>query len=77
MQYDPAVMKECKIMLDTMSEKKFEMEDKLGQDYIKWQGTFLKVLEMAVKIAKSGKIKDTEIKITAEKLIRTLEHYKN
>jgi hypothetical protein len=32
---------------------------------------------MAVKIAKSGKIKDTEIKITAEKLIRTLEHYKN
>jgi hypothetical protein len=36
MQYDPAVMKECKIMLDTMSEKKFEMEDKLGQDYIKW-----------------------------------------
>jgi hypothetical protein len=32
-----------------------------------------KVLEMALKIAKSGEIKDPEIKIAAERLIRTLE----
>lgn len=78
MKDDPAVMKECKIMLDTMAEKKFEMEDKLGQDYTQMAENISKedvpkVLEMALKIAKSGKIKDTEIKIAAEKLIRTLE----
>jgi hypothetical protein len=32
-----------------------------------------KVLDMALKIAKSGKIDDPNIKIAAERLIRTLE----
>ena len=78
MKDDPALMKECKIMLDTMAEKKFEMEDEPGQDYTQMAENISKedvpkVLEMALKIAKSGKIKDTEIKIAAEKLIRTLE----
>ena len=78
MKDDPAVMKECKIMLDTMAEKKFEMEDEPGQDYTHMAQSISKedvpkILEMALKIAKSGKIKDHEIKIAAERLIRTLE----
>jgi DNA-binding ferritin-like protein len=78
MKDDPALMKECKIMLDTMAEKKVMMEDDPEQDYTNMAENISaddvpKVLEMALKIAKSGKIKDPEIKIAAEKLIRTLE----
>ncbi|AEG18133.1 hypothetical protein [Methanobacterium paludis] len=78
MKDDPAVMKECKIMLDTMAEKKFEMEDEPEKDYTHMAQSISKedvpkILEMALKIAKSGKIKDPEIKIAAERLIRTLE----
>jgi hypothetical protein len=78
MKDDPAVMKECKIMLDTMAEKKFEMEDDPNQNYTNMAENISKedvpkVLEMALKIAKSGDIKDPEIKIAAERLIRTLE----
>ncbi|MCE7698297.1 MAG: hypothetical protein K8E24_005485 [Methanobacterium paludis] len=78
MKDDPAVMKECKIMLDTMAEKKFEMEDEPEKDYTHMAQRISKedvpkILEMALKIAKSGKIKDPEIKIAAERLIRTLE----
>ena len=32
-----------------------------------------KVLELALKIARSSEIKDNEIKLAAERLIRTLE----
>ena len=78
MKNDPALMKECKTMLDTMAEKKVEMEDDPKQDYTNMAQNISsedvpKVLEMALKIAKSGKIKDPEIKIAAERLIRTLE----
>lgn len=78
MKDDPALMKECKIMLDTMAEKKVVMEDDPNQDYTNMAENISaedvpKVLEMALKIAKSGAIKDPEIKIAAERLIRTLE----
>jgi len=78
MKNDPALMKECKSMLDTMAEKKVEMEDDPKQDYTNMAQNISsedvpKVLEMALKIAKSGKIKDPEIKIAAERVIRTLE----
>jgi hypothetical protein len=78
MKDDPALMKECKIMLDTMVDKKVEMEDDPNQDYTNMAQNISsedvpKVLAMALKIAKSGEIKDPEIKIAAERLIRTLE----
>jgi DNA-binding transcriptional regulator GbsR (MarR family) len=75
---DPALMKECKEMLNTMAEKNVEIEDMPNQSYTNMAENISaedvpKVLEMALKIAKSGNIKDTEVKIAAEKLIRTLE----
>jgi len=78
MKDDPALMKECKLMLDTMVEKKVEMEDESGQDYTNMVQNISaedvpKVLEMALKIARNDKIKDPEIKNAAERLIRTLE----
>jgi hypothetical protein len=78
MKEDPALMKECKLMLDTMVEKKVEMEDESGQDYTNMVQNISaedvpKVLEMALKIARNDKIKDPEIKNAAERLIRTLE----
>lgn len=78
MKDDPSLMKECKIMLDTMAEKKVVMEDDPDQNYTQMAESISaddvpKVLEMALKIAKSGEIKDPEIKIAAERLIRTLE----
>lgn len=78
MKDDPSLMKECKIMLDTMAEKKVVMEDDPDQNYTQMAENISaedvpKVLEMALKIAKSGEIKDPEIKIAAERLIRTLE----
>jgi hypothetical protein len=78
MKDDPALIKECQIMLGTMADEKFEMEDDPDQDYTNMAQNISKddvpmVLEMALKIAKSGKIKDDKIKIAAERLIRTLE----
>lgn len=75
---DPALMKECKQMLNTMAENNVEMEDIPNQSYTNMAENISaedvpKVLEMALKIAKSGDIKDTEVKIAAERLIRTLE----
>jgi hypothetical protein len=75
---DPTLMKECKVMLDTMAEKNVVMEDDPDQTYTNMAQNISpedvpKVLEMALKIAKSGDIKDTEVKIAAERLIRTLE----
>jgi len=66
------------LMLDTMVEKKVEMEDESGQDYTNMVQNISaedvpKVLEMALKIARNDKIKDPEIKNAAERLIRTLE----
>ena len=78
MKDDPALMKECKVMLDIMVEKKVEMEVEPGQNYTNMVENISaedvpKVLEMALKIARSDKIKDPEIKNAAEKLIMTLE----
>ena len=78
MKEDPALMKECKVMLDILAEKKVEMEDEPGQTYTNMAENISaedvpKVLEMALKIARSDKIKDPEIKNAAERLIRTLE----
>ncbi len=78
MKDDPALMKECKTMLDTISKNKVQMEDDPEQDYTNMAQNIApedipKVLVMALKIAKSGKIKDTEVKLAAEKLIQTLE----
>ena len=78
MKDDPALMKECKVMLDTMAEKNIKMEDDPNQDYTNMAQNISsedvpKVLEMALKIAKSGEIDDPNIKIAAERLIRTLE----
>jgi hypothetical protein len=78
MKEDPALMKECKVMLDILAEKKVEMEDEPGQTYTNMVENISaedvpKVLEMALKIARSDKIKDPEIKNAAERLIRTLE----
>ena len=78
MKDDPDLIKECKIMLDTMADKKVEMEDDPKQNYTNMAQNISpedvpKVLEMALKIAKSGKIKDPEIKIAAERVFRTLE----
>ena len=78
MKEDPALMKECKVMLDILAEKKVEMEDEPEQTYTNMVENISaedvpKVLEMALKIARSDKIKDPEIKNAAERLIRTLE----
>ena len=78
MKDDPTLIKECKVMLDTMVEKDVVMEDDPNQTYTSMAQNISsedvpKVLEMALKIAKSSEIKDTELKITAERLIRTLE----
>jgi hypothetical protein len=78
MKDDPTVMKECKIMLGTMTEKNVVMEDDPNQTYTSMVENISpddvpKVLEMALKIARSSEIKDNDLKIAAERLIRTLE----
>ena len=78
MKNNPVLMKECKVMLDTMAEENVKMEDDPNQDYTNMAQNISsedvpKVLDMALKIAKSGKIDDPKIKIAAERLIRTLE----
>jgi hypothetical protein len=78
MKDEPTLIKECKVMLDTMVEKDVVMEDDPNQTYTNMVQNISpddvpKVLEMALKIAKSSEIKDTELKVAAERLIRTLE----
>lgn len=78
MKEDPTLMKECKVMLDTMVEKNVVMEDDPDQTYTNMVENISpedvpQVLAMALKIAKSSEIKDAELKIAAERLIRTLE----
>ena len=78
MKYDPIFMKECKFFLGIMDEKNVLMEDDPNQTYLSMAESISsedlpKVLVMALKIAKSSKITDIDLKIAAEKLIRTLE----
>ena len=78
MKEDPNLIKECQILLETMSEKNVEMKDESGESYTGMITDISpedvpKVLEMALKIARSSEIKDNEIKLAAERLIRTLE----
>ncbi|MBZ2166775.1 hypothetical protein [Methanobacterium spitsbergense] len=78
MKDDPTLMKECKDMLETMVEKRVEMEDESGQTYTNMVENISaedvpNILVMALKIARNDKIKDPEIKNAAERLIRTLE----
>jgi hypothetical protein len=78
MKDDPALMKECKVMLETMVDKKVVMEDETGQTYTNMVENISaedvpKILEITLTIARSDKIKDPEIKNAAERLIRTLE----
>ncbi|MGZ7209295.1 MAG: hypothetical protein ACXVHV_05425 [Methanobacterium sp.] len=78
MKDDPTLIKECQIMLGTMAEKNVVIEDDPNQTYTSMVENISpedvpKVLEMALKIAKSSEIKDTDLKIAAERLIRTLE----
>jgi hypothetical protein len=78
MKEDPNLIKECQILLETMSEKNVEMEDESGQSYTGMITDISpedvpKVLEMALKIARSPEIKDNDLKRAAERIIRTLE----
>ena len=78
MKEDPNLIKECQILLETMSEKNVEMEDESGQSYTGMITDISpedvpKVLEMALKIARSTEIKDNDLKSVAERIIRTLE----
>ncbi|MGA2676421.1 MAG: hypothetical protein ABSE83_05970 [Methanobacterium sp.] len=78
MKEDPNLIKECQILLETMSEKNVEMEDESGQSYTGMITDISpedvpKVLEMALKIARSTEIKDNDLKRVAERIIRTLE----
>lgn len=75
---DPELMKQCQEMVDAMAKNNIELEDMPNQSYTNMAENISaedvpKVLEMALKIAKSGDIQDTEVKIAAERLIRTLE----
>lgn len=75
---DPTLRKQCVEMLDTIAKNKVDIGDVPNQSYTNMAENISaedvpKVLEMALKIAKSSNIKDTEVKIAAERLIRTLE----
>ena len=78
MKEDPNLIKECQILLETMSEKNVEMKDESGESYNSMVTDISpedvpKVLEMALKIARSTEIKDNDLKRVAERIIRTLE----
>ncbi|ADZ09566.1 hypothetical protein Metbo_1324 [Methanobacterium lacus] len=78
MKDDPSLMKECTVFLKTMEDKKVGMKDDSGQNYTNMVENISaedvpKVLEMALKIARSDEIDDPELKNAAERLIRTLE----
>jgi len=78
MKDNPELIKQCQEMKDLMAKNNIELEDMPNQTYTNMAENISaedvpKVLEMALKIAKSGDIQDTEVKIAAERLIRTLE----
>jgi DNA-binding transcriptional regulator GbsR (MarR family) len=75
---NPELMKQCQEMKELMAKNNVQLEDMPNQTYTNMAENISaedvpKVLEMALKIAKSGNIQDTEVKIAAERLIRTLE----
>jgi hypothetical protein len=81
-QDDPKLINECKIMLNTMAKKDVQMSTDLDPDqsFINMAENIPaedvpKVLEMAMRIAKSGEITDSDLKRDAERLIRAIEQF--
>ncbi|MCC7550599.1 MAG: hypothetical protein KO316_03730 [Methanobacterium sp.] len=77
---DPSIMNVCKVMLEVMDEKKVVIPEEPEQSYMEMAKDISaedmpKVLEMALKVAKSGEIKDPEVKIAAERLISAIERF--
>ena len=75
----PEVMTTCRIVLETMEKKKSELPEEINADqsYMEMAQNIKpedvpKVLEMAMKLAKSGEIKDPELKNAVERLIRAI-----
>lgn len=72
------VMASCKTMLKLMADKDIKLEDESSETYLKMAESLSpkdvpKVLELALKIRESGKIKNTELKNAASILIRAIE----
>jgi hypothetical protein len=70
------LMGSCQVLLNMMKEKDVKLEDDPEQDYTNMAENISakdvpKVLEMALKIGRSNKIKDSEIKNSAKRLMRT------
>ncbi|HTX61433.1 MAG TPA: hypothetical protein VMC48_03930 [Methanobacterium sp.] len=81
-QDDPKLIKECKNMLNTMAQKDVSMGSDLDPDqsFINMAENIPaedvpKVLEMALRIAKSSEITDPDLKRDAERLIRAIEQF--
>lgn len=75
---DESVMGACKVLLETMEEKKVEPEEEMDQTYLEMVENLSpqdvpKVLQMALKVRESGEIKDPELKNAASILIRAIE----
>jgi len=77
---DNDLMASCKAILSNIDDCKDELglTDKEAETYLKMVENLKpqdvsKVLELALKIRESGKIKDPEIKIEASRLIRAIE----
>lgn len=75
---DASVMGACKVLLETMEEKKVEPEEEMDQTYLEMVENLSpqdvpKVLQMALKVRESGEIKDPELKNAASRLIRAIE----
>lgn len=75
---DPSVMGACRVMLKTMAEKEEQVEDENPQTYLEMASSLKpedvsKVLQLALKVRESQKIKDPEVKNAASRLIRAIE----
>ncbi|MDR0900251.1 MAG: hypothetical protein LBM26_01185 [Methanobrevibacter sp.] len=77
---DEKVMKTCKSFLGDVAACKddLDMSDDENQTYLKMAENLSpedvsKVLELALKVRESGKIKDPEVKNEASKIIRALQ----
>ena len=76
---DPSVVSTCKIMLETLEEKKVKItEAPPEQTYLEMAETLSpedvpRVLEMALVVTKSKEIKDPDIIVAADRLIRAIE----
>jgi len=75
---EPELIGTCKVLLETLEEKKVKIpEEPADMTYIQMAESISPedvplVLKMALRIAKSGDIKDDEVKDAAERLIRYL-----